>query len=169
MAVRDAYVESNVSSGKITAAAQSRGAELRGFAITFETLAADDAGSKYRLIKGINPDAIILDLKAISDAVTGASDVDLGFYESLDDNGGGGAVISKDVLANGIDLSSALTHATAKDGLVSVDPANLVKRVYELCGHTQTTKKRSYDLVLTINSEVSAAGTITVMGILLQG
>lgn len=163
MAVRDAYVQAEVAEDKLAAAAHAGGQELVQSIITFETLAADDLGSKYRLIKGINPDARITDIKIYNDAIAGADDVDIGFYESLDANGAGGAEIDKNVLADDLDLSSANPINSPEFGLEDLDVANLGKTIFEICGHTQSTKKRSYDLVLTCNSEPTAAGTITVV------
>lgn len=163
MAVRNAYVQADIVLGKKAAAAHSCGAETVKTIVTFETLVADDLLSKYRIIKGINPDARITDIKIYNDAIAGADDVDIGFYETLDDNGGGGAEIDKNVLADDLDLSGANPINSPEFGMEDLDVADLGKTVYEICGHTQATKKRSYDLVLTCNSEPTAAGTITVV------
>lgn len=169
MAVENKYVDANVVAGKLGSAAATGGAQTKKLVISFETAVADSAGSVYRIIKGINPDAIITDIKIYNDAIAGADDTDVGFYETLDDNGGGGAEIDKNVLADDLDLSVANPVNSPEFGLEDVDVANLGQRVYEICGHTQSTKKRSYDLALTVNSEITAAGTITVVVEMLQG
>lgn len=169
MGVENKYVEVNIFAGKLAAAAAAQGAEVRKSIITFETAVADAAGSVYRIIKGINPDAIISDIKIYNDAIAGADDTDVGFYETLDDNGAGGAEIDKNVLADDLDLSSANPINSPEFGLEYLNVADYGKRVYEICGHTQATKKRSYDLALTVNSEITAAATITVEVTWIQG
>lgn len=167
MAVINDYVNSNTLSttGKLAAAALSVGAEVVHMCQTFEIAAADDNGSVYRLFKALNPDLIPVRIEVRCDAITSGTDFDLGFYLPLEQ---GGAEIDKDVLMDGQSLASALTTSPA-DGMQTVDIANRTKRIWELCGHTQDTKKLGYDLALTGNTVGSAAGTVTVNAYFVQG
>ena len=165
MAVEDKYIDSNVAAGKQPASvAGSLGAEVREFTVTFELAAADDDGSVYRLFKNLSPDLIPVSIQVRCDAITNGTSFDLGFYTS----GVGGAVINKNVLMSAQTLASALTTSPA-DGLANVDIANRTKRIYELCGHTQSTKKSGYDLCLTANTVGTVAGTVTIHARFAQG
>lgn len=168
MAVINDYIDSNLA---VAVAKKAPGfalaaAEGFDFICTFEVAAADDDASIYRLVKGIDPNLIPMSLRLACDAITGMTDVDLGFYDSKEE---GGLEIDKDILADGINPSSGYSRILALDALVTVDLANAQKRIYELCGHTLTTKRVSYDLCLTANTVGSGAGTITVFGHFVQG
>jgi len=168
MAVINDYVDSNlaVAVGKKANAINLAKAEAFAFIATFEMAAADDDGSKYRIAKGIDPNLIPLSLRVACDAITGCNDVDFGFYDSLEE---GGLEIDKDCLADGIDISSGYSRILALDALVTVNLANAQKRIFELCGHTLSTRHVSYDLVMTANTAGSGAGTVTVYGFFVQG
>lgn len=168
MAVINDYVDSNlaVATGKKANALSVGAAEAHFGAVTFEIAAADSDGSIYRLFKSLDPCLIPISVEIYNDAITGGTDFDLGFYETVE---AGGAVIDKDVLKDGADLSSAHASGSALDGLGSVDVADRVKRIFELCGHTLTTRKPGYDMALTANTVGSGAGTVTVIAIFVQG
>lgn len=134
--------------------------------MTFEVAAADSDGSIYRLFKGIDPNLIPVSLRMACDAITGGTDYDFGFYDSLEE---GGLEIDKDILANGINPSAGYSRILALDALVDVDLADARKRIFELCGHTLTTRRVSYDLCITANTVGSGAGTVTVTGLFAQG
>ncbi len=169
MAVEDKYTDSNITGNEVdkllTALASATG-KLYVAAATFEVAAADDDGSKYRIFKNMDANLVPIAILVGNDAITGSTDWDVGFYDvDL------GAVVDKDVLADGIDLSSAhtLSHLSALSGMVTVDVANVGKRIFELLGATVSNKKEAYDLVLTANTVGSAAGTVSVIGLFAQG
>lgn len=166
MAVRNAYIESNVAAGKKANAAFNDGQPEITMIATFETLAADDAGSIYRLFKNLPPNLIPVDIKIMCDAIAGATDIDLGFYEPLE---AGGAVIDKDVLMASADIAAGQARGSEENGLQSVNVADVQKNIAELCGHTLITRKAGYDLALTADSEITAAGTISVIAKFVQG
>lgn len=166
MAVRNAYVNTNVAAGKKVNSAFNEGQPEITMICTFETLAADDAGSIYRLFKNLPADLIPVDIKIMCDAIAGATDIDLGFYESLEV---GGAVIDKDVLCDGADIAAGQARGSEENGLQTVGVEKVQQNIAELCGHTLTTRKAGYDLVLTANSEITAAGTISVIAKFVQG
>lgn len=168
MAVLDKYADSNISGNVVnkllTALAAGTG-ELFVMAQTYEIAAADDDTSVIRFFKSVPGTLVPIFIGVANDAITAGTDYDLGFYKpDL------GAVIIKDCLLNGGDLSAA--HALglgSLNGMSAVDVANVGKKIYELAGHTITTRLEAYDIALTANTIGSAAGTVTVWGIFAQG
>lgn len=169
MAVVDQYVNSNISGNVVTKAlkAIASGAQIKVMLETFEIAAADSDGSVYRVFKSVDPNLIPLAILVACDAITGGTDFGVGLYnENL------GTVINKDAFRAGMDLSSAvasLNPKTALDGMSGVDIANMYKRIFEHAGHTVSNKKASYDIALTGDTVGTAAGTVTVAMLYLQG
>lgn len=168
MAVENKYVNSNLASDKLDTPAIVKVGDSYVGVTTFETAAADDDGSIYRLFKNLDPELIPIRIKIGNDAITSGTDWDLGLYETLSD-GQGGTVVDADVFVDGADLSSANASGSLLDGLSAVDVANRAKRLYEHGGHTIKTKRQGYDLALTANTVGSAAGTVTVIALFAQG
>lgn len=158
MAVRDEYVDTQVAAGKLTVGGFAVGAPVVAIPFTFEVAAADSDASIFRIAKNINPNLVPIKVEIFADVITGSTDWDLGFYEPLEL---GGAVIDKDCLADGIDPAGGEAHSAPLDGLVSIDLANVRKRIYEHAGQTLATKKLGYDLALTANTIGSGAGTVS--------
>lgn len=161
MGVVDAYMNTEVAAGKLASPAKQGGAVNLTSIQTFEVLAADDDGSKFRIAKNLNPNLIPHRITVMCDALTSGNDWDVGLYETEL-----GAEIDKNVLADALDLSSA---SKVLDGLKDVAIENRHKRLYELAGHTLENRKAGYDLVLTANTIGSAAGTVTVICEFIQG
>lgn len=168
MAVEEKYVNSDLAADKLAPAVFTNGDKMICMLQTFETAAADDDGSVYRLWKNVPADLIPVKVEIACDAITSGTDWDLGFYEPSV-AGVDGAVIDKDKLADGIDLSSAVAWGSAIDGLQTLNISEVNETIYELCGHTLATKKLGYDIALTANTVGSAAGTISVRGWFVQG
>jgi hypothetical protein len=166
MAVENKYVNADVVAEKKAVAAFVHGENRITMVCDFETAAADDAGSVYRLFKNVPASLIPVSIRVSCDAIAGATDVDLGLYEPLE---AGGAVVDKDCLADGLNISAGYTRILGLDGLKDVDYANSDKRLFELGGHTLATRKNGYDIALTMVSDVSAAGTILVIADFVQG
>jgi len=167
MAVRNEYANSNTESGKLDIAPFVSGqGQIFGGVATFELAAADSDASVIRLFKNVPAEVVPLSLRLSCDAITGCNDVDCGLY---DPDERGGAEIDKDILADGMDISAGYSRILGLDCLVSVDIANAQKRLYQLAGHTFLTKKAGYDIALTFNTIGSGAGTVTVVGLFLQG
>lgn len=128
---------------------------------TFEIAAADDDTSVFRTFAGLGYNVIPLMILVACDEITAGTDWDVGLYDtSL------GAVIDKDVFADGLDLSTAvasLNPKTALDGMSAVAIENYGKRLYEHAGHTAATRRNTYDIALTANTIGTAAGTISTM------
>lgn len=141
------------TANKLLAENVTNGGKLKFVRDTVEVAAGDDDGSIYRLAR-IPSNAVIKEITINHDAITGGSDYDVGFYDIPDTNSG--AVIDKDNLADGLDLSSG----TSKDGLASVDAASLASKAWSLAGLSADPRKL-VDVALTANTVGTAAGTIT--------
>lgn len=116
--------------------------------------AADDDNSTYRLHR-VPSNARISSLKIQHGVITGGSDFDLGAYETADN---GGAVKDADILADGLDLSSARSVPTE---VLGVGAGDTEKRLWELLGESED-PHRDYDIVLTANTVGSAAQNVRV-------
>lgn len=158
MAVVDAFVTQNASSvaADVDIAARSNGEKVKTLFASFEVAAADSDGSIYRIGR-ISPMAIIKSIKILNDAITGATDYDIGVYKRLEV---GGAVVSKDCLLNGRDINAG--QATFAE-VFAPDPANVGKALYQLASVTDYNEAGSYDLAVTANTVGSAAGTVALI------
>lgn len=107
----------------------------------------DGAGSIYRIAK-IPANYIPVDIKINCEAITGASDNDLGLYETDEQ---GGAVIDKDILCDGQTLASALAIGSEANGLKDLGTTNLGKTLAQLAGDG-ISERQAYTLALTANA-----------------
>ena len=175
-AVVNKYVNTAVEAGKIINAALINGSPLIGMVATEEIAAADDDTSVYRFFKGVSGNLIPYDIKVYCDVITGGTDFDLGLYKPTSPSGVAGAVIDKDVFMDGQTLAAAITRGggtanqdEALDGLANVDIANLQKKIYEHAGHDVNDSVQGYDICLTANTVGSAAGTVTIIALFIEG
>lgn len=178
MAVENKYVNALIAAGKIAEAAYVSGARTITAIATEELASGDDALSVYRFFKGLNPNLIPIDIKIyVDDAVVGATDVDVGLYEQSE-GGVDGAVVDRECLGATIDLSPAgggvrgggiIGTDEYIDGLNAVDIADLTKKLFEHAGHTVTNYKQGYDLALTVVSDTTTGGTVTVIAQFIEG
>ena len=130
---------------------------------TVEKASGDSDTSVMRFFP-IRSSDLIDSLILFNDALAGATDCDVGIYRSAKD---GGAVVDKDILADGISLASASTLGTS----LTFSATNIDKigsRVWELLGLTAD-PFLEYDLCLTFNTAGSAAGTISVRAGIVNG
>jgi hypothetical protein len=151
MAVENKIVTNNISAGlaDVDVAARFSGNIVKKAVFSFEVAAADDNGSIYRIAR-LPAQAIVTSIKFISDAITAATDYDIGVYKPLEL---GGAVIDKECLVNGADISAG--KAVLTEMLVPA-PDAFGKSLIALAGHTDYQKYSSVDA----NTVGSAAGTI---------
>lgn len=156
MAVEDKYVITGSYPNAVSANSNGAGS-LRRMVISFEVAAADDNDSIYRLAQ-MSAHDIITNVLIGNDAITNGTDYDLGFYDVES-----GAVVDKDELLDGGDLSSAHASGAELSGISAVDVANRGKPIWELLGLTANTKKHAYDLALTANTVGTVDGTVTVI------
>lgn len=121
---------------------------------TVEAAAADDNDSIYRMVR-VPSNARITSILIASDAVTGSSDVNVGVWQTAQN---GGAVVSENVFADAVDLSSAVAFT---ENLLETTATDIVKveyRLWELLG-LSADPMRHYDICLKAVAAASAAGT----------
>lgn len=132
------------------------GASLREMVGTVETAAADDDGSVYRLCR-VKSSHRLSDILLANDAITSGTDFDVGVYRTAKD---GGAVVSKDVFADGLDLSSAAAFRSVLNHDQATDIAEVEMRLWERLG-LSADPLIDYDVCVTGNTVGSAAGTLS--------
>lgn len=137
---------------------QVKGGKVLAIAGNFETLAADDIDAIYRLCR-VPANAVILSLEINNDAIAGATDMDLGLYETLEQ---GGAVKDVDCFMDGTDINAGAGIGSEINGLSALPLDEIGDQMYEQAGDDAPTPGGEYDLCLTANSEITAAGTIAV-------
>jgi len=151
MAVRNAYVLSEALK------AQVNGAQVIAIAGTFETLVADDILSKYRLCK-VGADWIPIEIELNNDSIGGFTDANLGLYDTLEN---GGAVKDYDCFMDGTDISAGYAIGSEINCLSALPLAEIGYQMYQHAGDSTPTPDGMYDLVLTADSEITGAGTVS--------
>ena len=167
MAVVDKYTDANLQSTRgLALGANAHGGDLVAIAGTFEVAAGDDDGSVYRIAAGLPANLIPYKFEIYNDAITGGTDYDLGLYLAES-----GVVVDADLLADGMDLSSANGRTSPENGLQTLNVDQTGKRLWELTGlgYTEKTKPDGFDIALTANTVGTAAGTISFELLFLQG
>lgn len=177
MAVVDLYIDQvhyNSSGELISPGAMlppsGHGSPLKYRVVTFETVVANDNDSIYRLFKAVDGNEIPVRLEIVSDGVAGLSDVNVGLWDT-----NLGLVVNENCLADAIDLSSAVTFASPKDGLKDIAiESRGSKRIFELGGHVitsglSTTRRSAYDIAMKAVAAESAIGTVTATLWTMQG
>jgi hypothetical protein len=156
MAVEDKYVESNAASGDKTSSKLGLGV-VKDNRVAFEVAAADDDGSVYRAFKAVPVDVVITKLLLSNDAITAATDYEIGFYETDT-----GDAIDIDILLGTTDISAGTTDTS---GLGAVDIANRalsIKDLIDTVVGAGTVTYPTVDVAITANTVGSTAGTIFV-------
>ena len=150
MALKNAYQLSTVIKTQVG------GGQVMAIAGTFETEATDDTASIYRLCK-VGADWVPISMELNNDAIAGATDIDVGLYETLEM---GGAVKDADIFLNGEDINTGHALGSEQDAMEDMGVANIGKQIYELAGDTTPEDQRVYDLAITTNAAITGAGTI---------
>lgn len=128
------------------------GNKVRHKSAVVEIAAADDNASVYRMVRVHTSDCIHSLIKN-NDALAGATDVDLGLYDTADN---GGAVIVKDCYANGISLATAVTTGTDLTySARNIDVSG--QQVWQDAGLTSDPQKE-VDICFTANTNSTVAG-----------
>ncbi len=154
MAVVDKYVDSLLEAGKKASALNTFGTPVIVAVATAITAAADDNGSVYRIFKDVPSNLVPVLIIVQNEAITAGTDWDLGLYKC-----NGGAVVDKDILADGIDMSSARTVATTGNvGMTTINIDNGTQDFATL--GAETNPDAAYDIAWTANTVGSAVGTI---------
>lgn len=158
MAVENKFLETNLGTGTLLDAKANGSGQLKSIVVTGEVAAADDNGSVYGLFL-INSASGMFSLEVSNDAITNGTDYDVGIYE-YSGNGTIGAVVDKDLFADGLDLSSATDKTNA---LTAPNIDELGKEIWEYAALSLTSNPdKQYVVALTANTVGTAAGTITV-------
>ena len=158
MAVVNSYVSEDTKN------VFNRGGEVVVMETQFEVATGDDDGSIYRLFK-VNANMIPVRIDINCDAITGATDYDLGLYETLEN---GGAVKDADVLVDGADISAGKAIGSEQNGLADLTIAKIGQQIFALAGDDQAAPEMEYDLALTANAVGTGAGTIAVRAIFVK-
>jgi hypothetical protein len=122
---------------------------------TVEVAAADDDASVFRLFRVRSSDKL-LNIFIANDAITGMTDCDVGIYQTAER---GGAVVTKDVFADGVTFASALDYRDLLNNDDAADIAEVDKLVWERLGLTSD-PQLEYDVCITANTIGSGAGTL---------
>lgn len=162
MAVEKKWISANIVAGKKENSGLIMPGQVFAFANTFEVAAADDDGSVY-FVGNINANMIPLKLDWNSDAIAGATSYDLGFYTEA------GVAVDKDILMAQHDVNGGFAMGSELNAMHDLPIDKIGKRVYELLGKTKATKEDSYLLAVTANTAGTAAGTISLRGLFIQG
>ena len=152
MAVVDLYSQTDkeAGNGKKFAALNGSGTQTFTAVGTAVVVAADTDASVYRVLSDLPSNAVPINIAIHHGTITSGTDYDLGLYE-IDS----GAVVDVDVLADGLDLSTARAIAVWNNvGMTSLDIANGTQSLATLSG--QTNPSAAYDLCLTANTVGSA-------------
>lgn len=155
------YVNTTLAAGGKTMAGAGFPGQVLVLTGTYEKTALDNNTSVLRLGR-VPANAIPLPhlSKLNNDALTGATDVDLGLYAPLEAGGTGGAVADKDCLADGLDIAAgnALASPIAAFPAVTIEQFGLDLRA--LAGDVIGDGNEFYDVAITGNTFGTAAGTI---------
>lgn len=168
MAVYNDYVDAKILANRIAPAQSSQGVKAVHFLVSFVTVAAHDAGSIYRVLRGIPCTAVPYSFWIVTDGVTAMNDVDVCLYKTMVPGSGvAGAEVGTEVLASAIDLSSSVARTAPKDGLGNITHANWGKPLWELAGQTREARETSYDIGLKSVADLSEADEICCYGVFL--
>ena len=157
MAVESKFLNSDLGTGTLLDAKSNGSGQVKSLVVTGEVAAADDNGSVYGLFL-INSASGLFSLEVSNDAITSGTDYDVGIYE-YDGSGTIGAVVDKDLFADGLDLSSAADKANA---LTAPNIDELNKAIWEYAALSLTSNPdKQYVVAVTANTVGTGAGTIT--------
>lgn len=156
------WINTAVEAGKLGNPANIMPGKLFGFACTFEVAAADADGDIYKVAQ-LPANLVPLKMEINNDAITAGTSYDLGLYKE------NGVVADKDVFVAAADLSSAHAAGSELNGLSAVAIDKIGKKLWELLGLTVNTKEENYILAFTANTVGTAAGTISLRGLFIQG
>jgi len=124
---------------------------------TVETAAADDANSVYRFVR-VHSSWSVFSIIIHNDATADATDMDVGLYQTAEN---GGAALDKDCYTDGADMSAGyLTGVEYAFTTRAIE--NIGQRVYADGGESADTGLY-YDLCINGVSDISAAGTFTMI------
>lgn len=139
-----------LTSSKITG-----GMYLREAVATVEVAAADDDTSVYRMVR-VPSNARISSVQYANDAITSGTVYDIGVYKTAAD---GGAVVSVELFASDLDLSSARALTECAYEATATDISKIEQELWQRLG-LSTDPGIMYDICFTGATVGSAAGTL---------
>lgn len=148
-----------VNSTEKTTSKVSNGAKLSALKVMFGITTSDDTGDIKRLCT-LPSTATITKIQVACTSITGLSDIDIGIYNT----GVSGAVIDADILADGLDVSSA---SKVLDGLTTVSVANSIMNIKDLvntvASSTVIASDKFVDVAITLKADATTTGNISVL------
>lgn len=154
----DLYADATLAAGGVARAAQATGVEPKVRVVTFETAASFAAGEIKRLFR-VAAHEIPVSCEIVNDAIAGATDVEIGLWRP-----NFGAVVAQDCLLGTLDIAAGFNWGSEKNGLAALGVEERgIKSFAQIAGDAiGAIPEDSYDVGMIFNSDVSAAGTITV-------
>lgn len=153
------YVNATQAAGGKTMAGAAFPGQVLCLTGTYEKTAADNDTSVLRL--GTVP-ANAIPLATLSkignDALSGATDVDVGLYAPLPN---GGAVADKDCLSDGLDIAAGAALGSERRAFQAVGLDEFGQDLRTLAGDAIGDGNDFYDVALTGNTFGTATGTIS--------
>lgn len=165
MAIINGYVDANLSAGKLASASNVSGVVIYSAVQSFVVGSTDQAGSIYRLFKGIPSDSIVISLTILNDALTGATSVKFGLYDVLDFDGVGAIIGTGDQFATAQNIASGNPiSGAAANMLTNLSIANREVQLWSLVGEALYPPKRAaFDLCMTMTAMTTGAtGNVSV-------
>jgi hypothetical protein len=138
----------------------NNGVYVRTVLAVIPTLATDAVGRVTTLVRGLPLGASVIAVRLAGShaAISGASDLDIGFHRSDNE-----VVIDKDVLVDGADVSGAIAYAT---DLMQLAPGvgTLIQNIGEMLSlNADQCPAGGVDLTATWNSDVAATGSVKLL------
>lgn len=156
------YVNTTQAAGGKTMAGAAFPGQVMVLIGTYEKTASDNDTSVLRL--GTVP-ANAIPIPHMSrlnnDALSGATDIDVGLYAPLEAGGTGGAVADKDCLSDGIDIAAGNALASPISAFQAVAIDEFGQDLRTLAGDAIGDGNEFYDVALTGNTFGTATGTIS--------
>ncbi len=156
MAVENKYANTDIAAGN--KGAPSIQSKAIAIVVPIAIAAADSDASIYHVAR-VPSSFRVHSLRTTSTTITGATDYDFGLYYA----DGSAAVIAKDILADGIDVSTA--HAPTErltTGTNALAESLVGKTLWEIAG-LASDPHRDMTISVTANTVGTGAGTLTVI------
>lgn len=153
----DKYVNTNLAAGQKVLPGVGGGGRILVLQGTYEKTASDNDTSVLRLGKApANAIPLVTLSKIGNDALTGATDVDIGTYKP----GAGGAVVDKDCLSDGLNIASGNALGSEARAMQAVGLDEFGDDLRTLSAES-VGDSEEYDIALTGNTFGTATGTIS--------
>ena len=129
------------------------GGSVKQLIAKIETTTGKTSPSTYRFFQ-IPSNAVISSLKMWTDALSTSVVLDIGVYDTTEN---GGAAVTDNLFASGVDASSAIAGVEYRYSALDIDTAG--KQLWDLLGLSADPGK-CYDIVVTADATMTAGGGI---------